>query len=1138
MLQLVTGRSGSGKTEYVRRLLGGMAESGESKLLLIVPEQYSFDTERAMLQTFGNRTAQNVEVQSFTRLADFVFREVGGNAGIEADEGTKLILMLQAMDSVSEDLDYYKKYKDDVRLAKEFLQIERELRQSGASFSALLEAAGQVENPVLSRKLAELSRVFQVYDTEFRRRYTDEELRLEKLCRTLEDHHVLGGYTVAIDGFKSFTGNELRLIGRILSQAKDVYVTLCTDGPSPSMIFHAVNETGRRLRRMAKDQNVPVRLVPADESGVRTGRRFAVPELAFLEENLFYPAERVYPEDAPHITLCESNDRFEECEWIAATVRKLLREEGYRARDIAVLVRREEEYRRELLAAFRRYDIPVFDDARQPVENQPLSVLCKAVLALLDRGFTSENLLQYMKTGLVGVGPDETAELENYIFTWDVKAKDWPKDFPWNPFGLDASFHKDIEIEETLGLLNATRKAVIGPLLRLRDDLKDKTWQETGERLFRFLQEIGVPERLKDYAVTLDAAGYTDLAIEQDRVWDAVISVIDRLSAVYGEKPVPSMRQYAELFDTLLSMTDLGTIPQGLDAVTIAAADRVRLSSPRAVFVAGLEEGVFPAVVSGSGLLTLRERTALRELGLELSFPEDLRASEERYIAYSAVSSPRENLYLSWHRLDASGGSYRASELYRAVEKLFTEKEIPRCNVVRTDELPADYYAETPASVFAAYTAHLAETADPTVAGLREALLRSDTDGSAAGRLEALDAAIRPRTFHIDSPDVATALFRKDMNLSASRVDNYYHCAFQYFCRYGLNAEPRKRASLGANNYGTIIHWVLEQLLKESEKATFVSLSEKDLKKRVDHWMAEYAAQDLGGLDDKTTRFRYLYERLKQTLYDVAARLQEELNVSDFIPSDFELGIGDGDEDVIPSYTLELPDGGSLKVRGSVDRVDLCEKDGKTYVRVVDYKSGGKAFELSDLLYGLNLQMLLYLFTIRENGTGKYEDVLPAGILYYPAKRISGSVPRRDAGAEEAELQNKGRDAQNGLLLNDVSVLDAMEHDLPGNYLPVKWKRTKDKPATLTPESSLASLTELGVLQKRIDFLLRHMATELQAGNIPALPAEQNQRLPCDYCDYRAVCRPEEPDVRPIEAIKDRDELMTALGEEATPHAG
>ncbi|MBR1703920.1 MAG: hypothetical protein IJ720_00980, partial [Clostridia bacterium] len=672
MLNLVTGRSGSGKTEYVRKVLGTLAEEGQNKLLLIVPEQYSYDSERAMLETFGNRIAQNVEVVSFSRLADYVFRTTGGNAGLVADDGTKLILMLKAIRGVSDRLEFYQNYRDDVRLAKELLAVFREVRQSGAALLKLQEASENVESSILSKKLKDLSLIFEMYDALFRRRYADEDLQIEKLCRVLDETQFLRGYTLAIDGFKSFTGQELQLLGRILEQAENVYVTLCTPGPSPSMVFASVEETKRRLKNMARERNVRVFESDPGKTGVRTSRRYTAPELAFLEENLFDPRASVYEGNGNGLTLCESQNIFDECEYIAATIRKLLREEHFRARDITVVVRREEEYRKEMEAAFRRYDLPFFDDVRQPVENQPLVVLCQSVLGLLSRGFTSENLLQYLKTGLAGVSAFDTAELENYVFLWDIKGHSWQEPFSWNPFGLDTNFVKDAEVEEALGLLNHTRARVIGPLVNLRKEVREASFRGIGEALYRFLIRTKVPEHLKEYAITLDKAGFSDLAGEQDRVWDAVISVIDRLTAVYGDERPESIQVYADLFSAILSMTDLGNIPRGLDAITLSAADRVRLSSPRAVFVAGLEEGVFPAVIGNAGLFTLHERSALREQGLELSFPEELRASEERYIAYSAVAAPREQLYLSWHRLGMSGDSYMPSELFTAVEKLFT----------------------------------------------------------------------------------------------------------------------------------------------------------------------------------------------------------------------------------------------------------------------------------------------------------------------------------------------------------------------------------------------------------------------------------------------------------------------------------
>lgn len=1128
MLNLVTGRSGSGKTEYVRTLLGTLAEEGQENLLLIVPEQYSYDTERAMLETFGNRTAQKVEVLSFSRLADYVFRTTGGNAGLVADDGTKLILMLKAITATRDKLEFYQNCKDKVRLAKELLAIFREVRQSGATLPMLQEVAKEADNPVLSKKLRDLFKIFEQYDSFFRRRYADEDLQIEKLCRVLDETRFLRGYTLAIDGFKSFTGQELQLLGRIIEQAEEVYVTLCTSGPSPSMIFASVEKTKKRLQSMAKERHVRVFDLKPEKTGIQTGRRYTSPELTYLEENLFDPRAKVYDGRADHLTICQCQNIFDECEYIAATIRKLLREEGLRARDIAVIVRREEEYRKEMEAAFRRYDLPFFDDARQPVGSQPLAVLCQSVLRLMAENFTSENLLQYLKTGLAGVSEEAVAELENYVFLWDIKGSDWEKDFTWNPYGLNTDFKGKAEVEEALALLNHTRAKVIGPLLKLKQDVERASYQKTGEALYQFLLRTKVPEQLKSYAVTLNEAGFPDLAREQDRVWDAVIDVIDRITAVYSDEKPETMKAYRELFEAILSMTDLGNIPQGLDAVTLSAADRVRLSSPNTVFVAGLEEGVFPAVIGNTGLFTLHERAILRDQGLELSLEDDLRASEERYIAYAAVAAPKERLYLSWHRLNVSGESYMPSELLTAVQKLFTVTdetgEELEFRYVRedTEKLPSEYFAETLPSAYNTYARRVRSDEPTALAGVRTALKNQDKEGLYENKLQALDHALSPRPFCIKDPRIATELFQKDMSLSASRVDNYYHCAFQYFCHYGLNAEPRKRATLGANNYGTIIHYVLEQLLKETDKKTFVGYSTSDLEEKVDNWLTVYADEKFGGLSDKTSRFQYLYDRVKAILYEVAARLQAELSISDFVPSDFELSIGKEKE--VESYTLDLPDGGTLAVTGSVDRVDLYEHDGKTYVRVVDYKSGGKEFELSDILYGLNLQMLIYLFTIQQNGTEKYADTLPAGILYYPAKRKTGSVSSREAPPNTVKSSEKAKDKENGLLLRDLQVLEAMEHGLEGNYIPITLTTYK-KPA----ERSLASLQELGILQKRIDFLLKKMAAELHNGAIPAIPTQKDKTKPCEYCDYLSVCRQDEPTVRVIEKFSDREALMARM---------
>ena len=1137
MLHLVTGRSGSGKTTYVRKVLGTLASQGEDRLLLIVPEQYSFASERAILEQFGERTGQNIEVLSFTRLADYVFREEGGMAGTPADEGTKIILMLKALQGVQDQLELYRKHVDSVSLANELLHTISELKQAGISPSLLKEAAGKEAaglRKTLQKKMQELYLIYAAYDAEFSLRYTDDDLLLTRLFHKLRENAFFSGYTIAVDGFKGFTGQELQVLEQLLLQCDNVYLTLCLDKVQrgsgepaqrdPSLIFESVNDTAKKVLQLAREHQVPVFLDKPEDTGLEQGLRFESNALKVLEQNLFYPITGVYEEDTEDIHIHVGQDLFEECNFIAATIRKLLREEHFRLNDIAVIVRNEEDYRRELQSAFRRYQIPYFEDSRQPVQNQPVIALTGAVFTLLTSGFTTEHLLRYCKTGLSELSDEDVAKLENYALLWNLDAKAWTREFTLHPDGLGV-----VETEQSkteLEHLNELRTKVVLPLVGLREKVKDATAEDISKAYYDFLLRTHVPQHLKQYAIAYHEAGFTALAAEQDRIWSLLMSILDKLATVMGDRRIP-VRTYQNLLNAVVAVTDIGNIPQALDQVTIGAADRIRLSSPAICFVAGLAEGVFPALPHTSGIFNAADRKALLELGLELSLPDELKACEERYIAYTAVTAASQRVYLSYHRIDGPGVSLEPSVVIRSVKALFGD------HVTTTEAglLPVEYYAETGDSTFTAYAdsrqADRVETSPETVT-LRAVL---EEQPGMTGKLYALDKVAEHKPFQIQDRSIATALFGQNMGLTASRVDVYEHCAFQYFCKFGLNAKPRETAKLDPAKSGTVIHYVLEQIIKCHTMDGLIEMTREQRNESVDILLDIYVNEQMGGLEDKAVRFRYLYERLKLSLYDIVDRLVEEFKVSDFRPVDFELSIGPSKEEgkeSIPSYRLELDDGGTLEIYGSIDRVDTFVENGTTYVRVVDYKTGGKTFKLSDVLYGLNMQMLIYLFSVEAGGQERYtEDIKPAGIFYYPAKRNTVSMTSRSMMKEKIDSEKVKVDRGNGLFLLDETTLKHMEHDLTNRFIPVKFKKDNSL------YGNLITAYNMGQLRKKVDTILTEMAQSLHTGNIEAKPAKGgNYEMTCQFCDYASVCRFQEDHYKEIQDLNEEEIFELLSGKE------
>lgn len=1120
MLHLITGRSGSGKTEYLLQVLGTLAQSGNDQLLLIVPEQYSFDSERSVLEHFGNRTGQNITVLSFTRLADYVFKKLGEAGGTDPGDGTRIIYMLRAMNMVQDNLKYYQNHADSVPLARQLVSAAKEVRQAGIAMEQLDRLSEKTKRSSFSRKLQDLALIFRAYEAMITQKYPNADRTTEMLCRRLDETLALQGYTAAIDGFKGFTRQEMDIIRRLLRQCNEVYLSLCTPDPftdDSTMLFRSINETASRIIRLAKEENIRVTLPKPEETGVTPGRRFRSPELAHLEANFFSPLDKPFSGQNTHVFIRSSQDLFEECRWIAAASRKLIREQGLRCEDIAVIVRHEEEYRWDLISAFRQYGIPVFDDSRQPVASQPLMVFCRSVLDLAD-SFSKEKFLRYLKTGLSPLDELEYSKLENYILLWNLNGKEIRQEFTKNPLGLGVSDDEKTreKAASQLAELNEYRERSVVPLEKFARRAGQGTFREIGTALYQFLIDSDVPAALLKIASGYAEDGRIALAKEQNDIWDLLMQILEQLASVYGDE-VSTIQNYKNLFSAVVSVSTLGEIPQALDEITIGSADRIRLASPKVVFVAGCEEGVFPAGSTSTGLFTAQDRRELSDEDMELSLPDDLVAAEERFTAYTAATAASGQVFFSYHRVDTEGQGLYPSSIIESVKSLFPDQNKTDAELDVSVLYPPDYFCETEQSSFQTFAGLLrprTEMEQEESYALRTVLKNSRAEQD---RLYALDRTAEQKPFHIENHEIAEKLFGKDMQLSASRVDTYYRCPFQYFCRYGLNARPRKPAELDPAQSGTVIHYVLEHLLKEDTIEKLLLSSEKERKAAVRKWLNRYMDEHMGGQEDKSLRFLYQYNQQANALDDIVNRLCDEFSQSKYVPTDFELGIGTGDG--LPAYSLQLNDGGSLHITGSIDRVDTYKTDNTTYVRVIDYKTGGKEFVLSDVLYGLNMQMLIYLFAIEAGGEKRYGKVTPAGILYYPAKRNPISQVSR-SGPSSKERQDQIRsNRQNGLFLWDHESLSAMEEGLGGQFIPVT---TKKKDGSLN-EKGLISRPNMKLLRKEIDRQLAGMATGLHQGEIPALPAYNKAHYEhvCDYCDYRAVCGFEDGEQRKILKLDD-----------------
>ena len=1089
MLRIVTGRIGCGKTARIYEEIRKITEQG-GEVTLVVPEQYSFHTEKKMLEMLGARGADRVNVVSFSFLAKNLLKKYGLNSEKSLDDSTRAMLMSVALDEAGDDLQVYSRHRYSPAVILQMLKTLKDFRQCSVTSDKIEETLAKLKPSLLKDKLGEILLIDRTYTALVEQNYFDDDCALDILCDVLDEHRDFDGAEVFVDGFRGFTAQEYAVLERIMRQSAETWVTLCVDKADDEFgVFAHTFRTKRKLIRCAQKSGTDI---AKPELLTRDGS--IDPELNALEKGLYSGGAEIYGEKTKKITLCSAEDFESECEFVACTIKRLIRTENIRCRDIAVISRSENNYSRQIRSALIKNGVPVFEDKRQPITSEPLIEFVRSAIEIGTSGFSTDALMRLAKTGLTDLTIEEIAKIENYALMWQINGKKWLDEWTAHPNGLgEKMLEKDAaELRE----INDTRIKLVAPLQKFRVKLRNFTSLEAAQAIYYLLIDMNVGENLKKLAIKLNESSQSELASEQERIWSLTMEMLDRIAdSLEGVRLTPS--RFRELFDLLVSTYSVGNLPQGLDEITIGSADRVKTSAPKIVFAVGMNDGVFPMIPNSDGIFSENERRELAEFELKTDDSFEEKMMEERFIAYNTLCSTSDRLYVTYLRKDINGAQVSPSEIVTQIKKLF-----PKLTVIDTVDIDDTDRIE---SVESAFDIMAELTQKNTV--LHSTLEKYfEAVPGYSDRLAALKRGINREEIKIRDKEIATKLFGLNMYMSASRTEVYHKCPFEYFCKYGLNAQPRKTAELDPMQKGTAIHYILEKLISAYGSDGLCSMEKADRDKCVFDILEEYFKENLTAGEEMSERFDYLFRQLGLTVCEVVDRLVAEFANSNFVPVAFELSIdSDGEVD---TYNIPLPDGGTLKIKGSVDRVDVAEQNGTSYIRVVDYKSGGKRFDLNEVFYGLNMQMLIYLSAIWKNGFRDYKNITPAGILYMPVNAPFVET-ERDENEKTIEQKKLKGTKMNGMVLDDSRVIYMMDNSGSGMFVPASIKKDG------TNGGNLISIKQMELLMKRCEKILEKMAVDLHNGIIHVMPAHAaNSQSPyndvCKYCDYKDVCHVDE----------------------------
>ncbi len=1066
------------------------------KGILLVPEQLALATERQIAERFPPSAPLFFEVSNFSRLADRAFRAEGGLSYRYADRAAEIILMWKTLECAAPFLSGKRGGGADA--VKESLSALGELSASGLTPSDLRRAAAATAGaPALSAKLSDLALITELFEGERQAIFGSHAADLDKLLAILKEKPLFADTEIYLSGFTSFTAKELAILGELARAGKvSVSLSLPKEGER-ALCYEETTDTKRRLFSLAERVGSKCSL-----SLPLSSPRPAM--LAYAKEMLFRADgdDTAYGgEDDGSLSLLLAEDPYDGCAHIAAEIAAAVRK-GDRYRDFAVLVRSPEKYDGILDDAFLSAGVPFFFSGRTDITELSLSKMILSAYGCLERNFRREDLIAYMKCGFCDISADDADRFELYAATWKLKGRAFAADKPFDmhPDGYADGFTE--KAKETLARINGVREKLLPPLWSFREKTEGaKVAREHCEALYEFLCALGTERTLHERAKEERRQGRADEADRLARLSTVLYGLLDRICEIMGEIPLTRSR-FSELLALLFSSVSLGSIPTAQDAVTIENADTFRPSGEKTVFLLGAVEGEFPAPISLGGVFREEDRQLLEALGYSVGQSPELRASREQLSFLRGLAAPAKRAVAVCFKTDAFGASVRPGAAYRRLKKLFpTVERAGDAPEIFTPGVAAERFFDLQStSEGEALAALLSE--DPSFARLKE-----------IGSTPIFDPACSV------SEKTAARLFPDRMRASQSKLEQYLNCPFAYFCKRALRLGEDESAAIRSTEVGNIMHAILERFfsLMEKDGVNIHTVLPDAIPKYVEDACRDYLERICPPSMQASPRLSHLFSRVRVAATLVVRDIYDEFAHSSFSPAFCELSL---EEEGGPgALVFRDADGKSVLIGGRIDRVDTYRaENGELFVRVVDYKTGSRAFSREELRRGRNMQMFLYLCAIWKTeraeflsrlGLKENEHPLPAGILYSTANPKAVTL---DAPTEEevfAEKLRRENFARRGFFLSEEAVITAMDDDL--SHLPIS--RNKNGQISFEKKDLFGSLVEFGEMLDDTEAAVLDTARRMRSGCADIAPDEKTN--PCSFCPYRAVCRIEGVKTKP-----------------------
>lgn len=1094
MLRYIMGRAGCGKSRQVLGEIKQAMDMGADKpLILLVPEQYTLQAERDLVEKLQLKGIMQVEVLSFTRMASRVFSEVGGLTRVLINEQGKNMVLRRVINQNIKSLTIYRQAAKQFGFISKCGQMISELKQYDIPASMLRDRLEQIDNEsILAQKMRDITLIYEAFNDYLQDRYLDMEDYINLFIDKLGQSRYFSDARIWIDNFTTFSPQSLRIIDRLIPLTADLTISLTRDDQvrkRDQELFMLSDSTYRKLHAMAikwgiREENV--------EYKTSQDNRVKSPELKHLEQELYAYPYRTWELDSLHIHIFAAANTASEVEYLAARLVSLARDKGWRWRETAVVCQDINTYGPIIKRVFHEYRIPYFMDEKREIIDHPIMQFILSSLDILQRNYRHEDICRCCKTGFTMLNQNESEELENYMMGYGIHGKRLKEDFLYGE-------------PSRLAILNGVRIRLMQPLLNMEEKLASAVDLAGMTRiLHEYLEELKIADRLAAEIEVMHQRGWLEMVRESTQIWNIVIDTLDQIYTMMGDQP-STLKEYRQLLEAGFLSYELGIIPTTVDQVLVGAIQRSKSQDIRALFVLGFNDGILPAGRSDDSLLAEHEKNSLESYGLEIGLNRDMMIAQENYLIYNAFSKPGEDLWLSYALADAEGRALRPSLLLTRIRHLYKKLET-------SSDLIEDYQTgldsiSTPGSTIKYLVRNLRRGYDGrTIEDFWWDAFNWYQENDVWQEKLNLIARGFAHCNQVDNlnPALAARLYPRPFRTSVSRLEQYVNCPFAHFIRYGMRPSERKTFEVSAPDIGELFHGAFLNL---AEKITEQGINWQELQRDqceslMDSVMEEMVPGHADGVFSSTHRYRYLVNRLKRIGRRSAWTITQHIQAGEFRPMGYELRFGiDGN---LPPVEIVLENEETLYLEGRIDRADIYEEGDDTYVRVIDYKTGGKTFNLSDAYYGLSLQLLVYLKALlAKTGTKSGSNLKPAGILYF---KIDDPAVKSDEEVQEEIEKRIARELRmNGLVLKDVNIVRAMDREMDrnSNIIPVGLK----KDGNFDLYSAVLDEDEFTALLNHTESILRQITDEMVHGRARIEPVMIEQRKACDYCSYQSICQ-------------------------------